>query len=124
MSNEIRYGMFASRAKPVDIDYLTTNCVGEGWRGILTRLIDDIFAMGWDGQLLQCKEKFGGLRFYINGGSTEIYNRIGDAEIESTHTCEVCGERGEIRYDLGWARCLCDAEYQKALKQQRRVVND
>lgn len=122
MSNpnrEIKYGMSASNARSVDVDYLVSQCVGEGWRDLMTRLVNDLFDLDWDGVLLQCKEKFGGLRFYIQSGSDDIYNRIREAEIEANRTCEVSGEPGQIRCDLGWCRCLSDAEYAKAAKAHK-----
>lgn len=81
--------------------------VDPGWADIITRLIDDLFDLGWDGQLYQIKEKWGALRFYIGSASTEIHDRISQAEIESGTTCERCGELGGISPIRGWYRCLC-----------------
>jgi len=39
--------------------------VGEGWYSIIRDLINELIALGWDKRLVQCKEKFGGLRFYL-----------------------------------------------------------
>ena len=82
--------------------------VGEGWRVIVSLLIHDLFEMGWDGELHQIKEKFGGLRFYIGGGSDEIHKRIQEAESDSLKTCERCGRPGKQR-NAGWIRTLCEA---------------
>lgn len=81
--------------------------VGPGWYGILKRLIEDLIELGWNKQICQVKEKFGGLRFYINGGSEDIFKRIHLAESASYITCEKCGELGEIRGG-GWIQTLCD----------------
>ena len=59
------------------------------------------------------KEKFGGLRFYINSGSGEIFNRISEAEDKSMEVCEVTGLPGKLRTDIRWYRTLCDEEYNK-----------
>lgn len=83
-------------------------CVGNGWHGIVGQLIDDLFDLGWDGCVLQVKEKFGGLRFYICAGNQPIWDRIAKAEKESYKTCEVCEESGVLRTD-GWMKTLCDA---------------
>jgi hypothetical protein len=82
--------------------------VGEGWTPLLLRLVDDLFTLGWDGQLLQVKEKFGGLRFYIDGGSETIHERIGQAENESHGTCEKCGAPGGIGPGYYWLKTLCE----------------
>lgn len=101
-------------------DVLT--CVGPGWHRLVDELIDDLFELGWDGNLHQIKEKFGGLRFYIGCGSDEIFNRINKAEIESCKTCEVCGEPGRNRYG-GWAYTRCDKCWRKFLRDRRKDEN-
>jgi hypothetical protein len=91
---------------------------GNGWFPIIKTLIEDLIKLGWDKQVCQVKEKFGGLRFYINEGSNEIYDRITKAEKDSYETCEVTGKHGKLRNDIGWYRTLCDEEYQK-IKEKR-----
>lgn len=86
---------------------------GAGWLDIADRLITDLFALGWDGTVAQTKEKFGGLRFYIGGGTDAIFTRIDDAELESYQTCEVCGQPG-VLHSGGWLKTLCD-EHAKPL---------
>lgn len=81
--------------------------LGKGWEDILKRLYDDLVLLGWDTTLLQHKEKFGGLRFYIGYGSDEIFNRINEAEAESIRTCQNCGKPGHPR-EGGWILTLCD----------------
>ena len=55
----------------------------------------------------QIKEKFGGLRFYYQGGDDEISGMVRMAELWAGHSCETCGNRGERR-NGGWIRTLCD----------------
>jgi hypothetical protein len=65
--------------------------------------------------VVQVKEKFGGLRFYYEGGDDQVYGMVRMAESWASVTCETCGDRGTIRHG-GWIRTLCDkheAEYQK-----------
>ena len=81
--------------------------VDNGWLGILRRLIVDLIKLGWDKQICQVKEKFGGLRFYTSDATDEMYNRIRLAEDVSYLTCEKCGELGELRGG-GWLATLCD----------------
>ena len=99
-------------------------CVSNGWFGLIKSLIDDLIELGWDKQTCQVKEKFGGLRFYINAGSDEIHNRIMQTEKESYTVCEKCGEDGEIRTDIGWYSTLCDAHYKKSKNSRTRVSFD
>lgn len=64
--------------------------------------------------IAQIKEKFGGLRFYYDGGDDEISGMVRMAESWAGHTCEECGNKGERRSG-GWIRTLCDeheAKYQ------------
>jgi hypothetical protein len=87
--------------------------VDSGWYPLIKELIEDLIKLGWDKQTCQVKEKFGGLRFYINEGSNEIYERIVKAEKDSYEICEVTGKDGKLRNDIGWYRTLCDEEYLK-----------
>lgn len=54
----------------------------EEWLPIVDRLIGDLIELGWDKTIIQIKEKFGGLRFYIGKSSDEIGARIRKAEEE------------------------------------------
>jgi len=56
----------------------------------------------------QVKEKYGGLRFYGDGGDDKIRNFIWFAESMSTITCEKCGAPGKRR-GRGWIYTACDA---------------
>lgn len=87
---------------------LTSN-VGRGWTPLVTRLVYDLLALGWNGTVYQVKEKFGGLRFYIGTGSAAISARIDAAEEESFKTCEDCGEPGTLHTERNWLRTLCSA---------------
>lgn len=83
--------------------------VGKGWTPLLADLLADLFKLGWNGSLYQVKEKYGELRFYIGYGSDVIYDRIEKATTDSTHTCEDCGQPGNIRgRGRSWYKTLCD----------------
>ena len=84
-----------------------------GWFPLIKDLITDLIELGWNKEVCQVKEKFGGLRFYINDGSDEVFNRIHKAEKESFTICEITGKVGELRTDIGWFRTLSDEEYLK-----------
>jgi hypothetical protein len=84
---------------------------GDGWFDILWRLCEDLEPLvtefertsGCKFEVLQVKEKFGGLRFYVNCRKEEgICQRIGASAQESFHTCEVCGQPGKLREE----RCI------------------
>lgn len=56
---------------------------------------------------VQVKEKFGGLRFYVQAATDKHYNYISFAESMSYKTCEECGAPGKT-YTDGWHMTLCD----------------
>lgn len=93
-----------------DVEYFQCS---SGWNQLLKDLIDDLIKLGWDKEIVEVKEKFGGLRFYINEGSNQIFARINIAEKESYTICEKTGKPGELRTDIGWCTTLCDEEYLK-----------
>ncbi len=70
----------------------------EGWKDIVERLIVDLIVLGWNREVHQIKDKFGGLRFYVDKDSAGIIERIYAAENESMRTCEECGKPGQRVY--------------------------
>ena len=82
--------------------------VGEGWYSIIKDLIIELIDMGWDKRIIQCKQKFGGLRFYIETYPEESAAIITKYERLSFETCEKCGEKGEAKKINGWAHTLCE----------------
>jgi len=56
---------------------------------------------------VQVKEKFGGLRFYVQAATDKHYSYISFAESMSYNTCEQCGNPGKT-YTDGWHTTLCD----------------
>jgi hypothetical protein len=85
----------------------------DGWKDLVL-LTDEMLAyIDPDYEIHQIKEKFGGLRYYFEGGKTEIARRImwaivSDSESQSLTVCEICGQRGELRTDEYYVRTLCD----------------
>lgn len=94
-----------------------------GWDDLLLELDAKLAEMHPDYILFQCKEKFGGLRFYA--GIPGDYDKqdprfnelIHEAEEKSYHICEMCGQPGESRRGA-WIKVLCDehtdADWRKA----------
>ena len=73
----------------------------------------------------QIKEKFGGLRFYYQGGDEYIHGLVSMAESWAGIACEECGGIGEGRSG-GWIRTLCDkheAEHQEKIKLRNENGN-
>lgn len=62
-------------------------------------------------EAVQVKEKFGGLRFYINGGDKHIWALVDFAEAMSYRVCEICGKPGKTR-EGGWILTLCDEHHE------------
>lgn len=91
---------------------------GDGWFNILdelgsklepliANLVKDKPELGEAYTAIQVKEKFGGLRFYMNGTTDEIEELISEAEDLSYKTCEKCGSPGKANA-TGWISTLCD----------------
>lgn len=66
----------------------------------------------------QIKEKFGGLRYYYNGGDDEIAGMVSLAENLSYHICENCGSTKDIGYTKGWITTMCRECYEKHSKKE------
>ena len=56
----------------------------------------------------QIKEKYGILRWYLSGGTDEMYEIVSKAEHESSEVCEQCGAPGKFRgFGTGWFYTAC-----------------
>lgn len=84
---------------------------GPGWKKLYEPLIERCKREGVD--IMQIKEKYGGLRFYVDATNDALFDAIDAAEEESLRVCEVCGDTGRLREDLSWLKTLCDAHYRK-----------
>ena len=95
--------------------------IGEGWRQALWDLCVELepHVQAINRQLaaeeqhtsfevMQVKEKFGGLRFYVNHHSDAIDACIQKAQARARTTCMPCGQAGTSRTD-DWWRVACDA---------------
>lgn len=94
--------------------------VGPGWQEIIEKCHKALRESSPDYKPIQIKEKFGGLRYYVQGVEfgTPAYNPITEAEQASEVTCEECGEPGEIKSVVGWYRCLCPADFETTLAKR------
>lgn len=92
-------------------------CAGEGWSDMIETLCADIQSyIDWRNKrgdkieqvvVAQIKEKFGGLRFYVDGGDEYTSGMISFAESMSLKICETCGKPGK-RHGTGWIKTSCD----------------
>lgn len=67
--------------------------------------------------VIQCKQKFGGLRFYYAGGDDLIRGMIYLAESLSFSICERCGSPGKtVTNAQGWVETLCQNHHDEDFK--------
>ena len=100
------------RLKPKFTSMWNTLDIDDGWLPIVDRLDRQIAEIVPDYRITQVKEKFGGLRYYIDAVPTEhfteVYRLISEAEAEAGRTCEVCGtQEGVTTAGPGWIKTLC-----------------
>ena len=103
---------------------------GEGWWPILTNLCANIqHHIDWKNKqsevvpqvtVAQIKEKFGGLRFYYDGGDDTIRGMVTMAESWAGNTCEDCGAPA-TKQTTGWIKNVCDKHFEEreALRKER-----
>ena len=94
---------------PFELFYFET---GDGWNNLLYKLSEDIKTYCDDHKLklpiaLQVKSKFGGLIFYINETTKEVYDIITKAENDSFNICEKCGSTEDVTCKGSWITTLC-----------------
>jgi len=84
----------------------------DGWYKIIDRLCSNL---QWNTdhnkqpQIIasQVKEKFGGLCFYVESGTSEQHAVISFVESLSHHVCEECGSMENVGHTKGWITTLC-----------------
>jgi len=69
----------------------------------------------------QVKEKFGGLRYYVNNLFGDIDKLIDAAEVQSQQTCDVCGGPAQCQYVNDWLRTICNTCADKQAANSRSV---
>jgi hypothetical protein len=116
--------------------------IGKGWWPIVESLCANIQShIDWNNQraekypelcykqvtqvtVAQIKEKFGGLRFYYNGGDERINGMVRVAESWADHTCEECGNKA-TRQTRGWIKNVCSLHFEERenARKERSVNN-
>lgn len=77
---------------------------GVGWKTLYEPLI--LLCKREKVEILQIKEKFGTLRFYVGAAPEHVHVAIDDAESRSAETCELCGAPGKLCGDY-WMMTRC-----------------
>ena len=71
----------------------------------------------------QVKEKFGGLRFYYDGGNQHIDGIVSHAEHLSYSICEICGTHDKVGTTTGWNKTLCMHHWLESKFDEIRLDN-
>ncbi len=87
-------------------------CVDDGWYWLINQLCNYLQSdIDHNNQpqikAAQVKEKFGGLRFYVDSGTIEQYAIIHFTENLSYTICEICGSTKGVIQTKGWVKTIC-----------------
>ncbi|UBF28542.1 hypothetical protein K9N68_12075 [Kovacikia minuta CCNUW1] len=87
-------------------------CCGDGWFELLYSLSQQIQNYNLQHPeipviAIQVKEKFGGLRFYVDQSVLEIEAAIAEAELKSLQICEITGRPGRLHRRNGYYQTVC-----------------
>ena len=104
---------------------------GDGWKNLYQPIIDYIIDYNKDKkdedkiEIWQIKEKFGGLRVYLNKSTEELDKMIEEAEKESYHTCEECGKHiNKAIVEHHWIYAMCRQCYDEMKEKQELMMNE
>lgn len=125
---KIKYLLYPKNPQEFTVDeFLNRGPVGTGWNDLLREMFEKMFEMGWDGELLQVKEKFGGLRVHLgrNPDGQPITDLLWDLtrayEQRSLTICERCGGFPADIKDLGgWLKTHCDQCFHQELESRKK----
>lgn len=89
----------------------------DGWFDLIYKLSSDITTYCKENNIpvpvvLQVKEKFAGLRYYVGAADEHIYQLIEDACGLSYKTCEICGLPGKV-VGQRWVSTRCEQHAEK-----------
>lgn len=143
MYNEEEYDAFAKKMEETYPKMFSQPyggfAVGAGWWPIIEALCGQIHHhVKWrqeqkekyqrgkgcpDVIVAQIKEKFGGLRFYYDGGDDTVDGMVRMAESWAARTCEECGKPGKSRSG-GWIKTLCDEHEAERKARYKKEFGD
>ncbi len=118
--------LYRGKTKPITKSLMSFGFeCGDGWFELIYNLSRDITVYCIKEnikmpEVIQVKEKFGSLRFYIQFGDDNISRMIRDAEQLSSKICEVCGENGDTKAINFWYSTLCKKHIE--LKTRRGII--
>lgn len=109
--------------------YLVPCWCGDGWFQIIWNMLEEleqfcktrVFPLNL--QLLEIKEKYGGMRVDFGCGDTSsaildrVYEIIEKYENLAEDTCESCGDKGKVYEVNGWLSAYCQNCYETAIKK-------
>ena len=100
---------------------------GEGWYPLIKPIFEYIEEYNKDKEkeedkmkVLQCKEKFAGLRVYLNFYDEKVRKLIHEASEKSYETCEMCGKPGKVQVEGHWWYAMCDQCFNKMLDDRKK----
>jgi len=99
------------RHKDIDMEYKITRedayvSVDTGWKDLIDQAYDELEKYP-EISIVTVKEKFGGLRIYIDFHNEEFQEFLLDIERRSFNICEICGKDGTTRKLRGWIKARC-----------------
>jgi len=86
---------------------------GDGWYKIIWELFERLEPLVAESEaegpfeVLQVKQKMGGLRVHLSRNNAAIKEAIQVAQERSVITCELCGEPGFLDCENDWYQTLC-----------------
>jgi len=84
----------------------------DGWFDLIYNLSKRLMEDNPECEVSQAKEKFGGMRIYLDHANEEGFKHTQDAERMSFNICEICGKKGQL-YKDGWMMVRCEEHKDK-----------
>lgn len=80
----------------------------EGWVDIVKEALKNAKALDPNLKVTQIKEKFGGLRLYVDSDDPMVNRIVADTEKKSMKVCQKCSAPGEHQTVRGWYVTMCE----------------
>lgn len=115
--------LFRNKDKPVTQSLMAFafEC-DNGWFKLIDELCENIMkeCAGTEGipSVIQVKEKYAELRFYLDWYTPKITKLIEEAECKSQAVCEICGGEGKLHCRREWLKTLC-TKHAKAMNYEK-----
>lgn len=108
-----------------------THEYNEGWDDLVNTLVTKLYAIDPKMEIFQIKEKFGGLRAYIDPShdlsdeDADRFNKlIREAEDASYEICDRCGKTGRTIAINGWYMTVCEEDEAQVIEARRVRVEE